>query len=167
MDDDLLPEPIIPGRRYAFDFGDGGEQKSGNTATWTGAIGAIMGPNATGLYINHSETILEGWVINGAKIGIHVQNTPLTGDNYVILGIGGNVLTGRGTGVGVGLLIDNSASETDSSNVLVGTGTTISTAMAASARTGGRGVAARGVSVTGPWSAKQVARTSGVPASSP
>ncbi len=110
-------------RGYEMDFMDGSEGLRGNVATFNN-----LSNNAEGVYLNHSRALLTGFVINGAKVGIHVQNTPLTGSEVVILGIGGNIFTGPGTGVAgsVGLLIDNSASESDSSRVMLGSGTTIS-----------------------------------------
>ena len=110
-------------RGYWLDYGDGGEGKRGNIATWSSTTNS-----AEGVYLNHSSALLTGFVITNAKIGIHIQNTPLTGTNVVILGIGGNFLTGPGTGVAgsVGLLIDNSVAESDSSRVMLGAGTTIS-----------------------------------------
>ena len=110
-------------RGYWIDFGDGGEGKRGNLATWTSTSN-----NGTGVYLNHSEALLTGFLISNAKIGIHVQNTPLSGGDQVILGIGGNFLNGPGTGIAgsIGVLIDNSVAESDSSRVMLGAGTTIS-----------------------------------------
>ena len=65
----------------------------------TGHIGNVAnftaGNNAVGLYVNHSRTIMTGFEVNGAKIGVHVQNSLFSNEIRPVLAYG-SVLTGPG-----------------------------------------------------------------------
>jgi hypothetical protein len=96
----------------------------------TGHIGNVAnftaGNNAVGLYVNHSRTIMTGFEVNGAKIGVHVQNSLFSNEIRPVLAYG-SVLTGPGTGVAgsIGVLIDNDGSQQNSASALLAAGSTI------------------------------------------
>ncbi|REK11217.1 MAG: hypothetical protein DWQ37_14910, partial [Planctomycetota bacterium] len=101
-------------RAFEIEFSDGQEANLGNVANWTGAN------NATGIYLNYGAPLLSQFLINGAKIGMHVQNSPAVAQGGPVM-YGGAVITGPGTGVAgsVGLLIDNDSTFTNSSNMII------------------------------------------------
>ena len=51
--------------------------------------------NATGLYINHSQPVIAGYVSDGAKIGLYIQNT--TFDKLAFPAIAGSTFIGPGS----------------------------------------------------------------------
>ncbi len=110
-------------RAYHIEFNDGGESYINNIANFS------PGNNATGVYINHSRIAANSFVINGAKIGVHIQNNSenAIGGNDIPTLFLANVLTGPGTGVAgsIGVLVDNSVTETESSTVLLAANTRI------------------------------------------
>ncbi|REK12709.1 MAG: hypothetical protein DWQ37_10785, partial [Planctomycetota bacterium] len=88
-----------------------------NVANWTGAN------TATGVYINFGDADPAGFEIDGAQIGMHIQNATLNqGGGPTILF--GTKLTGPGTGVAgsVGILVENSVEFTNSvsANIVAG-----------------------------------------------
>ncbi len=90
-----------------------------NKAIFTGANDAI------GLYVNHSEPVVAGYVSTGAKIGMKIENT--TYDGLLVPVLTAVTLTGPGTGVAgsVGILAENSVAEPNSASFGIGGTTTI------------------------------------------
>jgi hypothetical protein len=103
---------ILPGSQFVgFD---------NNRAVNTGAN------NAIGLYINHSQPVVAGFVATGPKIGVKVENT--TTVDFLLPIFTASALTGPGSGVSgsVGILAENSVAEPNSVNFAIGGATTIS-----------------------------------------
>ncbi len=71
-------------RAFDIEFSDGGMSELGNVANFTDPNN-----NAVGLYINYGNPLINGFEINGAKIGVQIENATFAAGGGPILSFGG------------------------------------------------------------------------------
>ena len=120
-----VTDAVVAG--YSFNYADGLGNASPGFTGFATDLATFTNPanTAIGIYLNHSETQLMEDTVNGAHIGVKVQNTSTVADagsngdqSVPDLSIG-LVLTGPGTAVAgsVGILVQNSLDQPNSASV--------------------------------------------------